>query len=335
MKDVAAHAGVSLKTVSRVVNGEAGVSVDVRDRVVHSIDELGFRTNLAASNLRRTNSRTGMIGALVQDISNSFSAGLLRALEDAARPYGTAVLAASLDETADREAELVHDLVTRRVDGLVIMPASHDQSYLAAELAAGLKAVFVDRPPHGVDADSVTIDNVAGARLATSHLLAQGHRRIGALLDLPDLATSAMRAAGFRDAYAALGLTPDPRLVVTGLRSADPAAGAVRAMLDLEDPPTAFFAGRNLLSVGAVRALSERGLRSSVALVGFDDFPLADLLDPPLTVVRQDVGRMGERVAKILFDRINGDTSPAKDVIFEPALIQRGSGEIPPPPPTR
>ena len=144
MRDVAALAGVSLKTVSRVVNDEPGVSPDVRERVTAAVNRLDYRPNMAASNLRRTGARTGLIGALVQDLSNSFSASLLRALEDSARRHGTAVLAASLDEGADREQELVHDLVTRRVDGLVIMPASERQDYLVSELRSGTPAVFVD-----------------------------------------------------------------------------------------------------------------------------------------------------------------------------------------------
>ncbi len=166
MRDVAALAGVSLKTVSRVVNDESGVSPDVRERVAAAVRRLDYRPNLAASNLRRTGARTGLVGALVQDLSNSFSASLLRALEDSARLRGTAVLAASLDEESDREEELVHDLVTRRVDGLVLMPASERQDYLVAELRTGTPAVFVDREPRGVDADSVVVDNRAGAVLA-------------------------------------------------------------------------------------------------------------------------------------------------------------------------
>ena len=191
MRDVAALAGVSLKTVSRVVNDEPGVSPDVRGRVTAAVNRLDYRPNMAASNLRRTGARTGLIGALVQDLSNSFSASLLRALEDSARRHGTAVLAASLDEGADREQELVHDLVTRRVDGLVIMPASERQDYLVSELRSGTPAVFVDRPPRGVDADSVTVDNHRGGRLAAEHLLARSHRRIAALVDLETIPTAA------------------------------------------------------------------------------------------------------------------------------------------------
>ena len=330
MRDVAALAGVSLKTVSRVVNDEPGVRQDVRERVSAAVLKLDYRTNLAASNLRRTGARTGLIGALVQDLSNSFSASMLRALEDFARLRGTAVLAASLDEEGDREEELVHDLVTRRVDGLVIMPASERQDYLVSELRTGTPAVFVDRAPRGVDADSVVVDNRGGAMMATEHLLSQGHRRIAALMDRQSIPTAALRHAGFVDAFTERGLRPDPRLVVTELRSTDEATRATHALLSLDDPPTAIFAGRNILSTGGVRGLAERGLRREVALVGFDDFPLADLLDPPLTVIRQDVSRIGKTVADMLFQRIDGNTAPPRHLVLDPTLVVRGSGEIPP-----
>ncbi len=331
MRDVAALAGVSLKTVSRVVNDEPGVSPDVRGRVTAAVNRLDYRPNMAASNLRRAGARTGLIGALVQDLSNSFSASLLRALEDSARRHGTAVLAASLDEGADREQEIVHELVTRRVDGLVIMPASERQDYLVGELRSGTPAVFVDRPPRGVDADSVTIDNQRGGRLAGDHLLSQGHRRIAVLIDMVRIPTAERRLAGITDAYAQRGLRPDPRMIVTGLRSTDEATEVMHELLALDEPPTAVFTARNILSTGAVRALAERGLRRDIALVGFDDFPLADLLDPPLTVIRQDVARIGKTVADLLFDRIEGNTSPPRHVVHEPTLVVRGSGEIPPP----
>lgn len=331
MRDVAALAGVSLKTVSRVVNDEAGVSTDVRERVGAAVRRLDYRPNLAASNLRRTDSRSGLIGVLVQDLSNSFSAGVLRSLEDSARLHRTAVLAASLDEAADREQEIVQDLVGRRVDGLVIMPASDRQEYLVSELRTGTPTVFVDRPPRGVDADSVTVDNLLGGRLATEHLLAGGHRRIAGLFHLEQVPTVQGRLAGFAAAHAARGLEPDPGLVVTGLTSSEAATAAVLRLLERPDPPTAIFAARNILAAGSVRALAERGLRRSVALISFDDFPMADLLDPPLTVIRQDTGRIGRTVADMLFARIDGDTSAPQHVVLEPTLVVRGSGEIPPP----
>ncbi len=329
MKDVAALAGVSIKTVSRVVNGEPGVSPDVRSRVSAAASRLDYSHNVHASNLRRTSSRTGTIGALLQDISNSFSAALLRALEDVARGQSTAVLAASLDEEPDRERLLVRDLVARRVDGLVLMPATARQEYLAPELRAGLPTVFVDRTPHGVDADSVTVDNALGARLAVEHLIAHGHRRIAGLFDLDGIQTAQERQAGYLAVARAAGLACPPELVRSSLRSQPAAEQTVREMLRLPDPPTAIFAGRNDLAIGAARALRSEGLSDRVAIISFDDFPLADLIQPGMTAIRQNVAEIGAEVGRLLFARIAGDTSPPQHVVISPTLVQRGSGEIP------
>ncbi|GAB2775116.1 LacI family DNA-binding transcriptional regulator [Terrabacter koreensis] len=330
MKDVAALAGVSLKTVSRVVNREAGVSPAVRERVEHAASRLDYSHNVHASNLRRANSRTGTVGALLQDVSNSFSASLLRTLEDVARAQQTAVLAASLDEEEGREIALVRGLVARRVDGLVLMPATSRHEYLASELRAGLPTVFVDRLPHGVDADSVTVDNVLGSRHAVEHLVRHGHRRIALLLDLGTIQTAQDRLRGCREAMDAAGIPDDDRVEVQNLRTSDAAEAAVRGFYRGGPSPTAIFAGRNDLAIGAVRALRSLGLSHRVAVIGFDDFPLADLLEPALTVVRQNVGQIGAEVGRLLFARIAGDTSPPRRVVIEPTLVVRGSGEIRP-----
>ena len=331
MRDVAALAGVSLKTVSRVVNREPGVSDDLRERVERAVERLDYTHNLTASNLRRSHGRTGVVGALVQDVSNSFSVGLLRSLEDAARERQCVVLAASIDEEADRERALVADLVARRVDGLILMPSTVDQSYLASEVRAGLPTVFVDRPPRGVESDSVLVDNRRGAREAVAHLVSGGHTRVAALVDLTSIPTAAARLRGYEAALKAAGVKPDPALVVIGLRTTEEAQEALTAMMARPDPPTAVFACRNILSIGAIRALRELGLSHEVALVGFDDFPLADLMTPSLTVVRQDVKEIGRQAAERLFARIEGDTSPPHRIVSIPTLVVRGSGEIPPP----
>ena len=327
MRDVAALAGVSLKTVSRVVNAEVGVSSEVRTRVQRAIGQLGYQHNLAASNLRRTNAGTGTVGVLLQDVSNSFSASLLRSLEDAARGRDIAILASSLDEEPERERTLVGSLVRRRVDGLVLMPATHVQDYLADELRSGLPVVFVDRAPHGIDADSVTVDNRGGAATGTAHLIDQGHRRIAYLGDLSTIETAAARLAGFRQAHDAAGLVVDPRLEVSGLRSDEAAREAVSALLSLDEPPTALFAARNprhRRGAGAARARPDPGHRPRRVR----RLPLADVLDPALTVMRQNVRRIGAEVARLLFARLDGDDSPPKHLVIEPTLVVRGSGEI-------
>lgn len=330
MRDVAALAGVSVKTVSRVVNAEPSVSPAVARRVREAVEQLDYRHNLAASNLRRAVRRTSTVAALLQDLTNAYSASVLRAIERTALDRDVVVVASSLDEEADRERGLVEGLIRRRVDGLVLMPATHTQEYLQPDLDAGLVAVFVDRRPHGVEVDSVGVDAAAGAAMAIEHLIAHGHQRIAYLGDLPTIETASARYAGFERVLRAHGLEPDPTLVGTGLRSEDDAGRALASMLDLPDPPTAVFSARNTLSIGAVRALHLRGAAQTTALVGFDDFPLADVLTPPLTVVRQDADAIGAEAARLLFARIDGDASPPRTVELATVLIPRGSGEIRP-----
>ena len=221
MRDVAALAGVSLKTVSRVVNREGRVSPEVTERVERAAEKLGYRHNLAASNLRRSQGSSAVVGALLQDVSNSFSASLLRSIEDAARERGYAILAASLDEEPEREHALVESLVRRRVDGLLLMPATERQDYLANDVHSGLPVVFVDRRPNGIDCDSVTVDNELGSRMAVQHLLAHGHTEIAFLGDIPTIQTGAARLAGFREALAAEGIDPEG-LVLPALRRGTP-----------------------------------------------------------------------------------------------------------------
>jgi LacI family transcriptional regulator len=329
IKDVAALAGVSLKSVSRVINHEPGVSPELAARVERAVAQLDYRHNMAASNLRR-GLRTSSIGVLLHDLSNEFSATLLRAVEDAARPRGIAVFSASLDDEAARESLLATDLVSRRVDGLVLMPTSSDQSYLVSDLLAGLAVVAVDRPVSGADVDTVVVDNAGGAAAATRHLADQGHERIALLTDRISLWTAAERRRGYLAGLDARRVRHDPDLVVTDVSSSDDAAAEVHRLMQLAEPPTAIFAARNNLAVGAVRALQQLSLSNTVALVGFDDFPLADLVKPAVTVVSQDVSAVGATAAMLLLDRMDGRAAPPQRVVLPTTLVQRGSGEVVP-----
>src|SRR5438445_2990270 len=178
MRDVAALARVSLKTVSRVVNGAPTVDADLADRVRRAVAQLNYRHNMTASNLRRGDRRSFMIGLMLEDVSNPYSSSIYRAVEDVARERGVGLLAGSLDEDPVRERELTATLVARRVDGLIIVPAGRDHSYLRAEREMGTAFVFVDRPPAMLPADSVMADNREGAIAAVRHLIGYGHRRI-------------------------------------------------------------------------------------------------------------------------------------------------------------
>jgi LacI family transcriptional regulator len=329
MHAVAEAAGVSLKTVSRVVNGEPNVSAELATRVRAAIEALGYRPDAGASALRRADRRTATIGLLLEDVGNPFSASLLRAVENEARPRGVLVFTGSLDEDPARERELARAFAMRRADGLIIAPASPDQAYLSGEVDAGTPMVFVDRPPVGLSADSVRATNTTGAAAAVEHLLAHGHRRIAYFGDSVRISTAVDRHVGYRQTLVGAGQAYDVALVRHDLRDAAAAEAAVLAVLRQAEPPTALFTSQNLVTIGAVRALRRIGVHHDVALVGFDDFPLADLLEPGVTVQAQDPGGMGKVAARALFERLDGDDAPPREHWIPTTLIRRGSGEIP------
>jgi LacI family transcriptional regulator len=330
MRDVAALAGVSLSTVSRVVSGRQPVAADLADRVEHAVDMLGYRPNVAAGNLRRADGLSATIGLVFEDVSNPFFSAVHRGVEDVARRRSVITFAGSSDEDPRRERELTEAFLERRVDGLVVVPASGDHSYLARDVAAGMALIFVDRPPRFIDADVVVSDNVGGARTAVSHLAEAGHRRIAFLGDQPDIFTAAERLRGYREALARHGVDDDPELIRHPAFRAVGVDATVRELLGGPNPPTALFTAQNLITLDALRTLHEMGLQHSVALVGFDDIPLATVLKPGVTVVAQDPYGLGRNAAELLFSRLDGYRGPSRRVVLPTTLIERGSGEIPP-----
>lgn len=329
MREVAALAGVALKTVSRVVNGEPGVSPELQARVQAAIDRLDYRQDVNASMLRRLGGKTATIGLMLEDVGNPFSSALHRAVEDFARERGVLVLAASCDESPERERELVGTFRARRVDGIIIVPAGPDHSYLLAEKKLGTALVFVDRPARFLDTDSVLSDNAGGSRAAVEHLVKAGHRRIAFLGDDLRIATAEERLRGYTEALAASGAEVDPGIALTGLRDAEAAEAATRKLLGSRRPPTALYTGQNLITLGALRALHAVGLRHDVAHVGFDDVSLGDMLEPGVSVVAQRPSELGRAAADLLFRRLDGDRSAPKHIVLAVDLIPRGSGEIP------
>ena len=320
MGDVARLAGVSIKTVSRVVNAEPGVHAETTDRVLAAIERLGFRRNVGAFNLRRGAS-TGTIGLVLEDVANPFYSGLTRAAEEVARRFGRQVLTGSSDADPGRERELALEFCARRVDGLIIVPSGRQHGYLLPEITSGMPVVFVDRPPGDVLADTVLVDNVAGAAQAVTHLAAHGHHRIAFLGNAPTIFTAAERLAGFREGCAKAGIPFDERLVAMGPHTRETVAAALK-------DATAVVTGNNRITVLALRAFA--GVARRPALVGFDDFELADLLDPPVTVVSLDPAELGKAAADLLFARLDGDREPPRRVVLPARLTARGSGETPP-----
>jgi LacI family transcriptional regulator len=328
MKDVAVLAGVSLSTVSRVVNGE-NARPDLAERVQHAVGMLGYRRDFTASTLRRADRVSASIGLVVADVANPFFGAVMRGVEDVARERGVLGFTGSSDEDPERERELAHALAGRRVDGLIIVPTGDDQSYLLPDRQAGVALTFVDRPPRFLDADVVLSDNAGGTAAAVRHLLAHGHTRIAFVGDRERVYTAGERLRGYRETLAAAAIPADPALVRLGLEGPDAAEEATRALLATAEPPTAIVAAQNLLTVGAVQALRAAGRQHRVALVGFDDVPLAAAVDPGITVVAQQPVVMGRRAAELLFARVDGYAGPSRSVVVPTELIARGSGELP------
>lgn len=329
MRDVAALAGVGIKTVSRVFNDVPSVAPELVERVRTAADKLGYRPNLTAASLRRTGGRTNTIGLLLEDVSNPYSSAVQRAVEDFAREHEVFVLAASLDDDPQRERELARRLIDRRVDGLIVMPVGHDHRYVVAEQQAGTSFVFIDRLASPLVADAVVADNTGGARRAVGHLLETGRRTIAYLGDDVGIPTAEQRFRGFREALAAAGVEPDPDLVRHGLRTAQQARKAAVELL-VRHSPEAIFTSQNLVTIGVVEALHQRDLQHAIALVGFDDVPMAAVLQPGITVMAQDPAALGRTAAQRLFDRMAGDDSPPAVYTIPTRLIIRGSGELPP-----
>ena len=330
MTDVAALAQVSIKTVSRVINGQPTVAPEMAARVEDAVRRLDYHPNVAAVSLRRADHKTSTIGLLLEDVANPFSSTLHRAVEDTAKRHGMLVFAGSSDEDPDREREVLGAFVRHRVDGLIVMPAPHHRNGLLVEQRRqGKPAVIVDRLLDFLDTDSVTADNRVGAREAVRHLAAHGHRRIAFLGDARSIWTASERHAGYAEGLWMEGIPYDPDLVRQDFPTIELAEGAALDLLAAADPPTALFTAQNLITLGAVRALRQRQLQHRVALIGFDDLTLADLLDPATSAIVQDPHMLGRLAAELLFARLAGDSSPSKNVVVPTRLVARGSGEIP------
>lgn len=312
MVDVARHAGVSLKTVSRVVNNEPNVQQQLVDRVRAAVEELGFRRNQLASALR-SGQQTATVGLLIEDIANPFYATIAQVTAEVAVTFDSLLITASSEEDPVKEERLLRELCSRRVDGLLVVPAGADHGFLRPEVERGMAVVFLDRPGAGLEADTVLLDNRGGAKAGMQSLKRKGHKRVGILLDSLNVYTMRERLEGARVGGA---------IVRDGVHDPATAAQAVSDMLDSADPPTAFFGLNNRITVGIVQELWRRG--SEAAVVGFDDFELSHLMPRPLTVIAYDTRELARRAAELLFARIAKESFEPRTVVLPTRLVQRG-----------
>jgi LacI family transcriptional regulator len=324
MRDVARAANVSLKTVSRFVNGQGSVSEEVAARVRDAITDLHYRRNDIARSLRPGQS-SSTIGLVIPTLRNPFYATLGSAVEEVVHEHGFMLIVGTCHDRRERERAVVDSLLMRRVDGLLLVSCDVDHSYMRVGSRLPVPIVFIDRPPRSVEADHIVFDHRSAAAAAVEHLRRHGHRRI-AYIGLGERAgvhPAHERLQGYRQGLAAGGLAVDPDLIRTGCRTSGDAKAAVRELLGLAHPPTAVLAANQLLGIGATIAL--RAAAPSTALISFGDFELAELLQA--TVVAHDADAMGRRGAELLLARLGGDQGPTRRVVMTAPLVVRGSGE--------
>jgi LacI family transcriptional regulator len=319
--EVARHAGVSPMTVSRTLAGGANVRPDLQERVLASVRELGYRRNENARILR-PGQASGLIGVAITNLGNPYYGNFALGVEEAAAETGRRIVLGNTGGDPARERQLVADFLGRQVEGLVLVPTGGPSDHLQPERLGDVPLVLASRRIYGLDVDVVLLDDVGGAYSGTLALLDAGHTRIGYLGYVSSAFTGARRYEGYVRALEERGIRPDPDLVLREQEDARSAGGAIRRLLDLEEPPTAIFSANNRNSIDALHEIGRR-LRAGAApsempaLVSFDDFELAELMPVPVTIVGHDPRQLGREAARLLLSRLGsgaGHGGPARMV---------------------
>jgi DNA-binding LacI/PurR family transcriptional regulator len=326
IKDVAKLAGVSTATISRVLANKQYIKKSTRDKVLNAIDELGYQPSRIARSLRVNSSQ--IIGLLVSDIQNPFFTTLARAVEDIAFANDYAVFLCNTDEDINKESIYIDLMISERVAGMIITPTSERNSP-CKKIIDNHKTpiVVVDRQVLGCDVDTVVLNNKKGAYDLVKHFIEKEHKRIGIIVGHAEITTGRERYLGYESALKEKNIPILPELIKFGSPKEDVGYMYTNELLDLEDPPTALFLGNNLLTMGALRAIDERGLTVSkdISIGAFDETAWSKLIKPPLTVVTQPTYEIGIKSAELLLSRIKNPSKPTEFIQFEPQIIIRSS----------
>lgn len=327
LQEVARRARVSIATVSRVLNKSDKVVPETRAVVEQALLDLGYRPSRVARRLRMNSGRAHLVGLIIPDIQNPFYAEIARGVEDAAYASEYALILCNSDENLDKERFYLDVMRAESVDGIVLPPFDDTDLAVAEMVKTGIPVVCVDRSHAKVKTDLVEVDNYQGALEAVRHLIEKGHRSIALIEGRSQVSTSRERRRGYLDALTANGITPRKELMRAGDFKQESGRVLTKELLDLRKPPTALFVCNNLMTVGALGALHQRGVRipGDVALVGFDDLPWAEALDPPPTVVRQPAYDVGRQAMELLLKRIMEPERPPVTVRLRPELVIRKS----------
>ena len=324
-RDIAEMAGVSITTVSHVVNGTRAVAEETKAAVLRAIETTGYTGDAIARSLVTGGTRS--IGMAISLVANPYFAALMHAIEREASANGYTVLLADTHDTADTERDVVRALRSRRVDGLLITPAPGDGSVLGELVSLDVPTVLMDRLTTRTDIDQVGSENIQATSALTAHLASLGHRRIGMISGAPGLTTSDERVLGYRLGLGRSGLSWSQDLVACGHSSRDGGGLALSTLLALPDPPTALVVANDSMMVGVLHEARRRGLRigEDLPVVVYDDVEWADLVDPPLTTMAQPIDEIGRRAVQLLLARLADPGRPAETVRLPPTLRHRAS----------
>jgi LacI family transcriptional regulator/LacI family repressor for deo operon, udp, cdd, tsx, nupC, and nupG len=327
LTDVARHAKVSIATVSRVINNSDKVVPETCALVHKAMAELGFKPNRVARRLRQKGGFRHLLGLIIPDIQNPFFAEMARGVEDVAYANKFAVMLCNSDEDLKKEEFYIDVLQSESVDGIILPPISERDPVVLKLIESGVPVVTVDRSLTHRAMDKVEVDNRRGAFEAVDHLIKLGHRRIGLIAGRLNVSTSRERRLGYDDAMAAHKLPVAPEYIRGGDFKQASGLAMAEELLALPSPPTALFVLNNLMTVGALEAIHRRKLRipKDIAVIGFDDLPWAEALDPPLTVVRQPAYEVGQAAAELLLKRLEDPKRAETHLKLLPKLVLRSS----------
>jgi LacI family transcriptional regulator/LacI family repressor for deo operon, udp, cdd, tsx, nupC, and nupG len=327
LNEVAKRAGVSIATVSRVINASPRVNPETRTKVLQVIKELKYQPNRVAKRLRNKNSSGNLLGVLIPDIQNPFYVEVLRGIEDVAFQHKYVLIMCNFSQDEQKEHRYLDILQSESIDGLIAAPTDEYDLKVIDLVKKGLPIVCVDRGLSGVDVDVVLVDNQDGAFLAVDHLAKKGYKRIAFISGMSQIPSSRKRKLGYMEALEVNGLPFNEELVKYGDSKMESGTKLCNELMSLPNPPDAIFTGNNLITLGALEALNARGSKipDEVAVVGFDDMFWANSLNPPLTAVRQPAYEIGKRAAEQLISRINDSSRPTMSMVMKTELIVRKS----------
>jgi len=327
LKDVAKHAGVSYATVSRVLADKPNITPETRQRVLNSVQELGYRPNRIAQSLQAK--RSSIIGIVITDIQYDFFPPMVRAVEDLASQHNFAVFLCNTEENIKRERKYINLLIQESVAGAIIVPSGNETDGILRLQRAGIPVVLVDRDIPGLEVDSVLIDNRKAAYRLTDHLIQNGYQNIAAVVGNTTVTTARERLEGYKNALNAHNLPVDPDRILIGTPTMETGVEYTRELLNLSNLPDAIFASNHMLASGVYKAIRTAGLEipDDVAVVAIDDPVWASFVQPAMTVISQPAHQLGVTAMQLLSERIDLPDAPVQRVVLDGELIVRASSQ--------